>query len=101
MYGEVKLHLHAFLTSVLDERSVSRPGRFTRRGRAPITHLIRGWLGPAADMDEVAKRENPFTSLKSNSARPARRLVAILPEYFIFIPYSTDRGCVKENDIII
>jgi len=41
----VEVQLHAFLTSALDggEWSVSGPGRFIRRERAPDTH----WIGEA------------------------------------------------------
>jgi hypothetical protein len=43
------------LTSALDgdEWSVSRPGRFTPRERAPSTHWIGGWVGPRAVLDVV------------------------------------------------
>jgi len=42
-YGRVELKLHSFLTLALDggEWSVSRPGRFTFRKRAPGAH----WVG--------------------------------------------------------
>jgi len=41
------------LTSALDggEWSDSRPGRFTRREKAPGIHWIGGWVGPRADVD--------------------------------------------------
>jgi hypothetical protein len=29
--------------------------------RAPGTHWIRGWVGPRADLDVVAKRKIPIT----------------------------------------
>jgi len=47
-YRGVEVQLHAFLTSALDggEWSVSRPGRFTPRKRAPGAHWIGGWVGP-------------------------------------------------------
>jgi len=49
------------LTSALDggEWSVSRPGHFTLRERAPGTHWIRGRVGPTAVLDMVVKRKIP------------------------------------------
>jgi hypothetical protein len=43
------------LTPALDggEWSVSRPGRFTPRERAPVTNCIGGLLGPRACLDVV------------------------------------------------
>jgi hypothetical protein len=38
------------------EWSASRPGRFTPRERAPVTHWIGGWVGPRAVLDAVVKR---------------------------------------------
>jgi len=42
------------LTFALDggDWSHLRPGRFTPRERAPITHWIGGWVGPRAVLDE-------------------------------------------------
>jgi hypothetical protein len=47
------------LTSALDggEWSASRPGRFTRRERAPRIHWIGGWMGTRAVLDAVVKRK--------------------------------------------
>jgi hypothetical protein len=58
-YGEVELQLHAFLTSAPGggEWSVSRPGRFAPRERAPGTHWIGGWVGLRASLDAVAKEK--------------------------------------------
>jgi len=47
------------LTSALDGESTSRPGRFTPRERAPGTHWKRGWVGPSAVLDVVAKKKFP------------------------------------------
>jgi hypothetical protein len=46
------------LTSALDgsEWSVSRPGRFTPRERAPGAHWIGGWVGPRAILDTELSR---------------------------------------------
>jgi hypothetical protein len=57
----VEAQLHVFLTSALDgcEWSVSRPGRFTPRERAPGTHWIGGWVGPRAILDAMVKRKLP------------------------------------------
>jgi len=32
------------------------------RGKSPGTYLTEGWVGPRADLDEVAKGKNPYTS---------------------------------------
>jgi hypothetical protein len=49
------------LTSALDggEWSVSRPGRFIPRERAPGTHCIGGWVDPRAVLDAVVKKKIP------------------------------------------
>jgi hypothetical protein len=51
---------HAFLTSTLDggEWSASRPGRFTRREKAPGSLWIKDWLGHRAGLDAVVERKN-------------------------------------------
>jgi hypothetical protein len=48
------------------EWSVSRPGRFTPRERAPVIHWIRGWVGPRAVLDKVVKRKIPSPRWESN-----------------------------------
>jgi hypothetical protein len=50
---------HIFLISALagGEWSASRLGRFTAGERASGTHLIRSWLDPRLDLDDVEKRE--------------------------------------------
>jgi hypothetical protein len=39
------------------EWSASRPGRFTPRERAPVTHWIGGWVGPRAGLDAVVSTD--------------------------------------------
>jgi len=60
--------LHLCLTSALDggEWSASRPGRFTARITAPQYPLDRGWMGPSAGLDAVAKRKFPIIALPGN-----------------------------------
>jgi hypothetical protein len=55
VYGGVDV----FFTSALvgGERSASRPGLFTPGERAPGTHLIGGWVGPRAGLDDVEERK--------------------------------------------
>jgi hypothetical protein len=58
-YGGVDVYIHIFSTSALvrGERSVSRPGRFTPRERAPGTRWIGGWVDPRVGVDDVVKRK--------------------------------------------
>jgi hypothetical protein len=53
----VHVLIHIFLTSaqVGGEWSVSYPGRYTPGDKAPGTHLIGGWVGPRAGLDDVEK----------------------------------------------
>jgi hypothetical protein len=54
-WGEWRYSSTHSLTSALGgEWSASRPGRFTRRKRAPGTHWIGGWVGPRAGLDTVS-----------------------------------------------
>jgi hypothetical protein len=48
-----------FLTSEIDggEWSVSHPGYFTLREKAPGTHCIEGWVDPRADLGALEKRK--------------------------------------------
>jgi hypothetical protein len=66
------------LTSALDrgEWSASRPGRFTPRERAPVSHWIGGWLGPRAVLDAVVKRKIPSPRRESNPGIPIVQPVA-------------------------
>jgi hypothetical protein len=41
------------------ELSVSLPGRFTPKERAPGTRLIGGWVGARPGLDAVVKRKTP------------------------------------------
>jgi hypothetical protein len=65
-------------TSALDwgEWSASRPGRFTPRERAPVTHWIGGWMGPRAVLDAVMKRKIPSPRRESNPRTPIVQPVA-------------------------
>jgi hypothetical protein len=56
------------LTSALDggEWSASRPGRFTCKETAPVTHWIGGWVGLTAVLDAVVKRKIPSSRQESN-----------------------------------
>jgi hypothetical protein len=64
------------LTSALDggEWSDSRHRRFTPGERAPGTHLIGGWVGPRAGLDDVEKRKllTPLGLELLLLSRPAR-----------------------------
>jgi hypothetical protein len=48
LYGEVKVWLHAFLISELEEGKLwaSRSCLFIPGERAPDTHCIGGWMDP-------------------------------------------------------
>jgi hypothetical protein len=56
------------LTSALDggEWSVSRPGRFTPKERAPGIHWIGGLVGLRAGLDAVVERKIPSPCPDSN-----------------------------------
>jgi hypothetical protein len=53
--GGSAVQLHSFLTSTLhrDEWSVSCSGRSSFRKRAPVTHLIGGWVDPRASLNAL------------------------------------------------
>jgi hypothetical protein len=53
------------------EWSASRPGRFTRRERAPGTHCVGDWVDPRADQDVVQKRK--LLTLSGLELRPISR----------------------------
>jgi hypothetical protein len=69
----VKVKLHAFLTSTLDEGewSASRLGPFNPRERAPGTHWIGNCTGPRAGLDVVVNRKYLCPCREFNSSRPA------------------------------
>jgi len=54
------------LTSAFDggEWSVSGPGHFTPRERAPSTHCIGSWMGPRAVLDMVVKNSQPLPGIE-------------------------------------
>jgi hypothetical protein len=56
-YGEAEVKVHVLIILALDgsEWSVSRPGHFTSRERAPCAHWIGDWM-TRADLDDVEKR---------------------------------------------
>jgi hypothetical protein len=57
MYGGVEVELHAFLALVLDDAwSTSRLRRFTLKETAPGAQGIRGWMGPRAGPDAMARK---------------------------------------------
>jgi hypothetical protein len=58
-YEGVDVKIHVFLTLALvgGEWSASRPGRFSPRERAPVTHCIGGRVNPRAGLDDVKKRK--------------------------------------------
>jgi hypothetical protein len=68
--------MHVFLTSALvgGEWSASRPGRFTPRKSAPLTHWTGGRVGPRSGLDDVEKRKFlPLPGLELRSlSRPNR-----------------------------
>jgi hypothetical protein len=78
----------SFLTSALvgGEWSVSRPGRFIPRERAPGTHWIGSWVRLRAGLDGVEKTEISFPSRESNPGRPA--------PYPFAVPSKLFRACV-------
>jgi hypothetical protein len=54
-YVGLDVQTHVFLTSALvgGEWSVSRPGSFTPREKAPGTHWLGGWVEPRAGLDDM------------------------------------------------
>jgi hypothetical protein len=59
-WGSGSIAPRILLTSALDggEWSVSRPGHFTTRERAPGTHRIGGCVGPRAGLEAVMNRNS-------------------------------------------
>jgi hypothetical protein len=66
----VGVYIYIFLTLALigDEWSASRPNRLTPWEISPNTHLIEGWVGPRAGLDDVEKRK--FLTLPELKLRP-------------------------------
>jgi hypothetical protein len=66
------------LTSALyaGEWSVSRPGRFTPKERAPGTQWIGGWVGPRTVLDAMVKIKIPSPRRESNPRTPIVQPVA-------------------------
>jgi hypothetical protein len=76
--GEWRYSSTHYLTSALHggEWSVSRPGRFTPKERAPCTHWIGDYVGPRARLDAVVKRKIPSPRRESNPRNPIVQPVA-------------------------
>jgi hypothetical protein len=76
--GEWKYSSTHSLTSALDggKWSVSRPGRFTPKKRAPGTYWVGGWVGPRTVLGAVGKRKIPSPRRESNPRTPIVQLVA-------------------------
>jgi hypothetical protein len=70
--GEWRYSSTYSLTSALHrgEWSVSRPGRFTPRERAPGTHWIGDKMGPRDVLDAVVKRKISNPRRESNPLKP-------------------------------
>jgi hypothetical protein len=64
--------IHIFLTSALvgGEWSTSSQGRFNPRERAPGTHLIGGWVGPRAGLDDIENNLTPTATWTPSSPQP-------------------------------
>jgi len=71
------------LTSALDggEWSVTCPGSFTPRERAPGTHWIGGWVVPRAGLDAMVKRKIPSSCRDLNPHSSSPQPSAILVSY--------------------
>jgi hypothetical protein len=70
-YGEWMHRSTFFLTSAIvgADWSASCPCRLTPGERTPGTHLIEGWVGPRADLDDVEKRK--FLTLPGLNSEPS------------------------------
>jgi hypothetical protein len=75
-----------------------------KKKKKTYTHWLRGWVGPRAGVDSVAKRKKvSFPWRESNPSRPARSLVAIRTELSQLRPVFLSaflckifcRGCLK------
>jgi hypothetical protein len=76
--GEWRYSSTHSLTTALDggEWSASRPGRFTPRERAPVTHWIGDWGGLRAVLDAVVKRKISSLRRVSNPRTPIVQPIA-------------------------
>jgi hypothetical protein len=56
-YGGVDVYAKVFLTSALvgNEWSATWSSLFINGERVPVTHWIRGWVGPRACLDDMGK----------------------------------------------
>jgi hypothetical protein len=84
------------LTSALggDERSDSRPSRFTPREGTPGTHWIGDWVGPRACLDVVVKRKIPSPCRDSNP-RSSSPLPSATPMSYPGSLHGSPAGCIK------
>jgi hypothetical protein len=81
-----------YLTSALaaGEWSTLRPGRFTRRERAPGTHRIGGWVNRIASQDDVERRK--FLTLPGLELQPLDRPAHSQSLYRLRYPGSRGRS---------
>jgi hypothetical protein len=102
-YWGVEVQLHAFLTSALDEGewSVSRPGRFTPRGRAPNTPWIGDCVGPRAVLGTVVKRNIPSPRRESKPRTPIVQPVAQRYTDWAITALIRQSATTKYNDTFI
>jgi hypothetical protein len=79
------------LTSALDggEWSASRPGHFTPKEGAPVTHWIGGWVGSKAVLEAVVKRKIPSPA----GNRTLEPLLGVLDICGIFHIHHRGRYC--------
>jgi hypothetical protein len=65
----------SFLTSALDggEWSVSRPSRFTPRGKALGTHWIGGWMSLGVGLEAVEERKSYIAGNETRAVQPVAR----------------------------
>jgi hypothetical protein len=76
-YLGVEVQLHSWTLALDgDEWLASRPGRFTPRERAPVTHCIGGWVSPRTVLDAAVKRKIPSPRQESNPRTPIVQPVA-------------------------
>jgi hypothetical protein len=96
-YVGVHVYIHIFLTSALvgGEWSTSRPCRFTPGERALGTHLIGGWVGPRAGLDDVEKRK--FLTPPSSTA--LSRLFVKDSSYFKLLIHTPEILVVLHNGV--
>jgi hypothetical protein len=78
--GGMDAEIHIFLTLALvgGEWWASHPSHVNPGERAPSTHLIGGWVGRRADLDDVERRKFlTLLELEIHHCRPAPHPVTI------------------------